>query len=52
MMETAQGSAYSGKPQYGKSSAAGSLLNFSPLEFDDGEVDAVCFPTAPTVTKY
>jgi hypothetical protein len=34
MMKTAQRPAYAGKPKYGKSSAAGLLLNFSPLEFD------------------
>jgi len=43
MMKTPQRPAYAGKPQYGKSSAAGLLLNFSPLEFDDAEVDAGVF---------
>ena len=43
-MNTAQRPPYAGKQQYGKSSAAGLMLNFSPLEFDDGEVDAGVFP--------
>jgi hypothetical protein len=43
MMKTAQRPAYAGKPPYGKSPAAGLLLNFSPLEFDDAEVDAGVF---------
>jgi len=42
-MKTAQRPVYAGKPQYGKSSAAGLLLNFSPLEFDDADVDAGMF---------
>src|ERR1700733_1650589 len=43
-MNTAQRPPYAGNQQYGKSSAAGLMLNFSPLEFDDGEVDAGVFP--------
>lgn len=43
-MKTVQRPASTGKPQYGTSSAAGLLLNFSPLEFDDAEVDAGLFP--------
>ena len=44
MMKTAQRPASTGKPHYGTSSAAGLLLNFSPLQFDDAEVDAGVFP--------
>src|ERR1035441_2899583 len=43
MMKTAQRPAYTGKPHDGKSSAAGLLLNFSPLQFDDAEVEAGVF---------
>jgi hypothetical protein len=44
MMKTAQRPAYTGKPNFRKSSASGLLLNFSPLRFDDAEVDAGVFP--------
>ena len=44
MIKTAQRPASTGKPHYGTSSAAGLLLNFSPLQFDDAEVDAGVFP--------
>jgi hypothetical protein len=44
MMKTAQRPASTGKPQYGTSSAAGLLLNFSPFHFDNAEVDAGLFP--------
>ena len=44
MLKTAQRPAYTGKPHDGTSSAAGLLLNFSPLQFDDSEVDAGVFP--------
>jgi hypothetical protein len=43
-MKTAQRPAYTGKPHDGKSSGAGLLLNFSPLQFDDSAVDAGMFP--------
>jgi hypothetical protein len=44
MIKTAQRPASTGKPHYGTSSAAGLLLNLSPLQFDDAEVDAGVFP--------
>lgn len=43
-MKTAQRPAYSGKPHDGKSAAAGLLLNFSPLQFEDAEVDVSVLP--------
>jgi len=44
MMKTAQRPAYTGKPHDGKSPTAELLLNFSPLQFDDAEVNAGVFP--------
>jgi hypothetical protein len=47
MMTTAQRRpVYTGKTYQGKSSAQGMMLNFSPLQFDDAEVEAGIFPYA------
>jgi hypothetical protein len=43
MMTTAQRPSYARMPQSGKSSAAGLVLNFSPLELEDKEVNARVF---------
>jgi hypothetical protein len=44
MMTTAQRSAYNRAPQPGRSSTTGLMLNFSPLGFEDKEVEARVFP--------
>ena len=44
MITTAQRPAYNRAPQPEWSSATGLVLNFSPLEFEDKEVDAGVFP--------
>jgi hypothetical protein len=41
---TAQRPAYKRAPQTGKNSTPGLVLNFSPLQFEDNEVDARIFP--------
>lgn len=47
MMTTAQCPAYGPAPQPGKNSTTGLVLNFSPLEFDNKEVDAGVFAYGP-----
>jgi hypothetical protein len=44
MMTTAQRSAYNRAPQPGRTSTTGLVLNFSPLGFEDKEVEARVFP--------
>jgi hypothetical protein len=44
MMTTAQRPAYGRAPQPGKSSTTGLVLNFSPLCFEDKEVEGRVFP--------
>ena len=46
MMTTAQRPAYAGRTYQSKSSGASMLLNFSPLQFNDTEVEAGTFPYA------
>lgn len=43
-MTTAQRPVYNRAPQPGRSSSTGLVLNFSPLEFEDKEVEARVFP--------
>jgi hypothetical protein len=47
MMKTAPRASYARASHSGKSSASGLVLNFSPLEFDDTEVDAGVFAYGP-----
>jgi hypothetical protein len=47
VMKTTTRAAYARAPHQEKSSTAGLVLNFSPLEFDEEEVDAGVFPYDP-----